>query len=99
MFPHETSWWIKGDAVDLVEGLGESMRGEWSGDVDLNDGQLQQLFQQYQSHMEFIKTIGLNDRRDHSCIISDLLLEIESLKNDVEFLSQSMFGLLYVHVC
>ncbi len=49
MFPPDTSWWIKGDAVDLVEGLGESVRGEWSGDVDLHDGKLQQLFQQYQS--------------------------------------------------
>ena len=72
------------------------MRGEWSGDVDLNDGQLQQLFQQYPSRIEFIKTIGLNDRRDRSCILSDLLLEIESLKNDKEFLSKSMFDLLYV---
>lgn len=39
-FPPSTSWWIKGDAVDLVEGLCESVRGEWSGDIDLSDGQL-----------------------------------------------------------
>ena len=33
-----TWWWIKADGVDLVSGLGESVRGEWSGDVDLNNG-------------------------------------------------------------
>lgn len=32
-------WWVKkADGTDLVSGLGESIRGEWSGDVDLNDG-------------------------------------------------------------
>lgn len=83
-----------------MEGLSESMRGEWSGDVDRNDGKLQQLFQQYQSRIEFIKTIGLNDRRDRSCILSDLLLEIESLKNNImEFVSKSMIELLHVSVC
>lgn len=28
----------KGDGVDVVPGLGESVYSEWSGDVDLNDG-------------------------------------------------------------
>ena len=30
-------WWIKADGADLLSGLGESVKGEWSGDVDLND--------------------------------------------------------------
>lgn len=37
-------WWVKADGVDLVPGLGESMRREWSGDVDLNDGSLQEQY-------------------------------------------------------
>ena len=37
----DSSWWIKADGVDVLPGLGESMRMEWSGDVDLNDGALQ----------------------------------------------------------
>ena len=39
----DTWWWVKADGVDLVCGLGESMRGIWSahGDVDLADGSLQ----------------------------------------------------------
>ena len=43
-FPPNTEWWIKGDAVDLVKGFGESVRDDWSSDIDLNDGQLKQMF-------------------------------------------------------
>jgi len=35
-----TWWWIKGDGVDVVKGLWESVKGQWAGDVDLNDGEL-----------------------------------------------------------
>ena len=44
--PHSW-WWVKADGVDVVEGLGESTRMEWSGDVDLDDGQLQQQYEAY----------------------------------------------------
>ena len=71
-------WWIKGDAVDLVEGLCKSVLGEWSGDVDLHDGQLQEMFQQYQSRLQFINNIGLDERRDHSLILTSLQQEKQS---------------------
>ena len=89
-FPPSTSWWIKGDAVDLVEGLCESVRGEWSGDIDLSDGQLQQLFQQYQGRLQFINKIGL-DERDHSLILTDVQQVQQSLESDLEFLTESMY--------
>ena len=36
LFPN-VNWWIKADGVDIVSGLGESVGGKWTGDVDLND--------------------------------------------------------------
>ena len=39
----DTWWWIKGDRVDVVRGIGESVRGEWLGDIYLNDGSLDLL--------------------------------------------------------
>ena len=45
--PKGTYWWIKGDACDVVSGLGESVKGEWSGNIDLNDGKLKSLYDQY----------------------------------------------------
>ena len=31
----DTRWWVKGDGVDVIKGLKESTRGEWSGDVEM----------------------------------------------------------------
>ena len=36
--------WIKGDGVDVVKGVGESVRGICSGDVDLNDGAFRRYY-------------------------------------------------------
>lgn len=69
--------------------MGESVWGEWSGDVDLHDRQLQEMFQQYQSHLQFINKIGL-DERDHSLIFTSLQQEKQSLESDLDFLAASM---------
>ena len=39
------------------------MRGQWSGDVDLNDGKLNLLQEQYQRRLEEVSHIGLGERR------------------------------------
>jgi len=30
----KAQWWIKGDGIDVVKGLCQSVSGQWSGDVD-----------------------------------------------------------------
>ncbi len=52
-------WWIKTDGVDIVRGLGESMRGEWSGDIDLNDGSLKSMNNEHQKLLKFIDDKGI----------------------------------------
>ena len=47
-------WWIKADGVDVMAGLGESVRKEWSGDVDLNDGKVNQIHDAYLSRLKAI---------------------------------------------
>ena len=76
-------WWIKGDGVDVVKGLCESTKGEWSGDVDLNDGQLQLLQQQLH---EWIKGIGMKERSAREVIKSDLLASINNSTTDLQFI-------------
>lgn len=71
-------WWIKADGVDVVKGLGESTRGLWWGDVDLNDGKLQQL------QLE----MGLKDRANGE---TDLEAILEFTKTDSEFLHRSKY--------
>ena len=52
---HPNSWfWVKADGVDVVAGLGESLRLQWSGDVDLNDGELSKQYQLYRSRLAFV---------------------------------------------
>lgn len=38
---------MKADGADVVQGLGESMHLQWSGDVDLADGALQKEYEAY----------------------------------------------------
>ena len=45
---HPHSWWrVKADGCDLISGLAESTRGVWSVNVDINDGTLNKLYQEY----------------------------------------------------
>ena len=68
------TWWIKGDACDLVPGLFESVDIKWSGDVDLNDGKLQQAYRAYKSKLEFVSEIGLKTRQER-CIVRSTRFE------------------------
>ena len=51
-------WWIKGNGTDVVKGLWESASGECSGDTDLNDGKLNQLYKEFQDRLASVKCIG-----------------------------------------
>ena len=64
---------------------------EWSGDIDLSDGQLPQMFQQYKDRLQFNNKIGLDERRDHSLILTDVQQVQQSLESDLEFLAKSMY--------
>jgi len=58
-FHHTTWWWLKADGCDLVKGLKESVKLKWSGDVDLNDGELQEQYNKYIGRLESVKKAGL----------------------------------------
>ena len=84
VLPH-VNWWIKADGVDVVSGLGDSCGGQWSGDVDLNDGSLQELFDEYTRRCEFVAEIGLV--RTEIYEIERDLMQVETyLKDDVGYL-------------
>ena len=75
----------------LVAGLSESVRGEWSGDIDLSDGQLQL---HYQGRLWTIKGIGLKDGRQKGLVVSDLEQEMKLLEDDLDFVVQSKLTLV-----
>lgn len=79
-------WWVKADGCDLVEGLGESVNLDWSGDVDMNDGKLHQLYKHYRERLNFIGSLGIKERRN--TILQDLNAIIKDIE-DVSFISTS----------
>ena len=76
-------WWIKGDGVDVVKGIGESVKGEWSGDVDLNDGKLDDLFQEYKGALESASRIGLGNSAQ---VHADLTAAFDSVQHYLTFI-------------
>ena len=82
-------WWIKGDACDLVPGLCESVKGMWSGDVDLNDGILQKSYKAYIKRLEEINEMVLTQTEDQvasATVVHQLTTCREAVENDVHFL-------------
>lgn len=69
-------WWIKADAFDVRKGSRESMRGTWSGDEDVGNGSLKNLYTDYKTRCVFVKLA----KRE----IEKLLVDLES---DLEFLT------------
>ena len=91
-------WWVKADGCDLVEGLGESVNLVWSGDVDKNDGKLQRLYKCYREQLDFIGTLGMDDRSNS--IVQDLKAVVKDIEDDVSYISTSKLldTILYMYM-
>lgn len=78
-------FWLKLDGTDVKEGLMESMKGKWNGDVDLLDGKLDKLRKEYEMRVEGLKetTKGTVNPVCVEKIVTDL-------KEDVLFLSSGL---------
>lgn len=91
-FLHETRpdgrWWLKADGTDIQEGLRESMRNEWSGDVDLGDGKLQGKYSKCVEYLKFVRGIGVNDRSSSVNFKEDLLKQTANLAVEKECLEK-----------
>ena len=72
-----------------MKGLCESTRGVWSGDIDLNDGELDKLFQSMQKRLAFIQSLGLKERREVNVLIADLEVLLENSSDDKDFVLKS----------
>ena len=82
--PH-AFWWIKGDGCDIVPGLCESVQLKWSGDVDLNTGELQRSYETYKLRLKFVSEIGLKSRQERKMILEDLKKLHTQLVTDKDF--------------
>ena len=90
-------WWIKADGVDLLSGLGESVKGEWSGDVDLNDGSTQQLYKSYRKQLDFLD--GISVKVDDCNLKRDIEMLRQQTVQYIDFVSASEFTTLTILTC
>ena len=79
-------WWLKADGCDVLKGLKESTRLEWSGDVDLADGSIQKQHEKYKQRLDHAGKVGLN-RTSATTELEEVLTD---LKKDLEFLHSSI---------
>ena len=79
-------WWVKADGVDVVAGLGESLRLQWTGDVDLTDGELPKQYQLYRSRLAFVG--ALTSTLTH--LLNDLEKLHGELATDLVYIDKSM---------
>ena len=64
----DSHYWIKADACDILAGVQESVKGEWSGDVDLNDSSLEAEKEIYTTLKKKMVNLG---RRSHEAWTGD----------------------------
>jgi len=77
-------WWLKADGRNLNKGLKESVKRMWSGDVDLNDGELQRQHDAYIKRIDQAKKLGLENGEGQ---ISDQLSSLlDDLTEDLKFI-------------
>ena len=67
-----------------MEGLGESVKKVWTGDVDLADGELQKSYEAYLQRLEFVENIGLPPRNHRPELIDDLQAVLTLICKDLE---------------
>ena len=73
--------WLKLDGTDVKAALQESLRTEWNGDVDMGDGELEILRQDYkrriENHTNFIKT---TNQHTYSQLFVDVQADVDYLE-------------------
>ena len=92
-----TTWWIKADGCDVVKGLFEShVEHHWAGDVDLNDGALDDQHSKYMEKVALIEKIrsGSTPCLTPSSIQSAQRI-LSYLNDEVEFINA---GITYIYI-
>ena len=64
------------------------MKHEWSGDVDLGNGEMQNNHANYLEYLNFVSGLGLNNRKTHDCIKEDLQRQCSKLNDEKDFLGK-----------
>ena len=68
-----------------MSGLGTSVSGIWSGDVNLGDGLLQKACDSHKSRIEFLSKLGGTHEVNLAEIVEQLTLAKVQMTEDIDF--------------
>ena len=83
-------WWLKADGCDVITELSKSTRGVWSGDVDWNDGALQDQFKLYKDRLSRVTDIKLSNDRER--LLRQLAAIAHELQEDLVYLHTGIYS-------
>ena len=83
-------------ACDILPGLGESVRGIWSGDVDHNNGDLQRQYTAYQQRLQSIAEIQMATSSNHSELLEKLKVVCSKVSDDLNFLHSGKLSIINI---
>ena len=66
------------------------MKNQWSGDVDWGDGDLQWRHEEYIKYLEFVRALGVKQRRSYGSIKTDLERQLQNMQEEMEFLTAGL---------
>lgn len=81
----EGQYWLKLDGTDLKDSLQHSVKDVWNGDVNLNDGKLDTLREQYESRLNWMNSIHTLNNANLETGVQQLKIELEY---DCQFLEK-----------
>lgn len=73
----------------------ESTTLKWNGDVDLNDGKLQEQYRVYRQQLDFVKTLGLGGKQKTSEELQKASMDIAG---DLDFIHSGNCMVVQVHM-
>lgn len=95
-------WWIKADGCDILPGIGQSVSGIWSGDVDHNDGALQCQYNAYKHRLKCIQNLKMSSTNTRE-VGERMMQACSQVNQDLIFLNSGMLiienKLLYYLQC
>lgn len=81
-------FWIKADAFDLKPVFQESVKGVWNGDVDMLDGKLMKLREEYYRRRILCKAENL--RKERVFLETRLRALVTAVESDITFLTHGL---------
>ena len=83
-------YWIKADGTDVKPALQESLRREWNGDVDLQDGKLEEQRLTYDKRCSAGDKWKRSPAIERDELVVSLTSQLDELESDCQFLAQGL---------